>query len=79
MIKIKRLIAITTSGSIYEMEDNNFIETVETRSNGETMRAWYTDEIGTPLHTPDFEVRPCYEQDLDNEDNYNLVGFEKVV
>lgn len=79
MVKIKKVTGFTTNTTIYKLENGKYIETLETRSNGETMRAWYVDEIGTPMDTPDFEVRMIYEPDSEIEECYNLIGFEKVV
>lgn len=78
MVEVKSIIGITSNGSVYELENGKYIETMEKRSNGETMRAWYTDEDGIPLDAPDFEIRPCYRQ-FTEEGDYVLEGFEKVL
>lgn len=79
MVKLEKVIGFTTNTTIYKLENGKYIETLETRSNGETKRAWYVDENGIPLDAPDFEVKEVYEPDKDVEDCYNLIGFEKVV
>lgn len=80
MVKLKKVIGFTTTTTLYELENGKHIEVLEEeRSNGETMRAWFINEIGIPLDAQDFEVRLIYEPDDAVEDCYNLIGFEKVV
>lgn len=79
MIKLERVIGFTKNTTIYKLENGKYIATLETRSNGETMRAWYVDEIGRPIDIQAFKVGMIYEPDSEIEDCYNLIGFEKVV
>lgn len=79
MVKIKKMIGFSSTTTLYELENGKHIEVLEERSNGETMRAWFTDEIGIATGERDFEVRPVYILDKEEEDSYELIGFEKVV
>lgn len=79
MVKIKKMIGFSATTTLYELENGKHIEVLEERSNGETMRAWFTDEVGTPTCERDFEVRPVYIADEEVEDSYKLIGFEKAV
>lgn len=78
MVKIKKMTGFTTTTTLYELENGKHIEVLEERSNGETMRAWFTDEAGIAADECDFEVRPVYMPDEEVEDSYVLIGFEKV-